>query len=174
MELSVEFDFVDKFGFPHITIMIDDKVLYCGDVKHNITVADDIPDGNHILSIIHHDKKISDYDATHDKHVIITRILFDGVDLDQTKYCPLTHRGRFYPEYEQSYIMTCQQQNQVLPEFISPNHYLGHNGTWVLDFTSPAYDWIIKEQKPSGINLEDTIFSSGADTLSEIKSFFNV
>jgi hypothetical protein len=37
-----------------------------------------------------------------------------------------------------------------------------------------VYDWIISEQKPSGINLEDTIFSTGQDSLNEIKKFFNV
>lgn len=174
MQIDLSFDYVDKFGCPQIAIVVDDQVLYSGNVLSELSVTADIKPGPHSLKIIHSDKKINDFDATHDKHVVIKKIKFDGVDLDQIEHCPLTHRGRFYPAYEESYIKSSMDQGTVLPEFISPNHYLGHNGTWVLDFDSPAYDWIIAEQKPSGINLEDTIFSTGEDSLKQIKSFFNV
>jgi hypothetical protein len=174
MQVSIDFEYVDKFGCPQIAVLVDDQVLYSGNVQRNVTVNCSIKDGRHHLKIVHSEKKIDDYDDLHDRHVVIKKIMFDGVDLDQTMYCPLTHRGRFYPEYEESYIVTCKEQGVELPEYISPNHYLGHNGTWILAFESPAYTWIIQEQKPSGINLEDTIFSTGNETLNEVKSFFNV
>lgn len=174
MQIEFSFDYVDKFGCPQITILVDDQVLYSGDVLSVISVMANVDSGKHDLKIVHSDKKINDYDETHDRHVVIKQIKFDGIDLDQIEHCPLTHRGRFYPEYESSYIKSSIEQGIVLPEFLSPNHYLGHNGTWVLEFYSPVYDWIITEQKPSGINLEDTIFSTGENSLKEIKSFFNV
>ena len=42
------------------------------------------------------------------------------------------------------------------------------------DFSSPELLWIIKEQNPGGINLEDTIFSTSSQTLNEIKNFFGL
>lgn len=174
MQIDLSFDYVDKFGPPQIAIIVDDQVLYTGDVSSELNVKVNIESGKHHLKIVHSGKKINDFDATHDKHVVIKKIKFDGVDLDQIEHCPLTHRGRFYPAYEESFIKSSIEQGTALPEFISPNHYLGHNGTWILEFNWPAYDWIITEQKPSGINLEDTIFSTGEDSLKAIKSFFNV
>ncbi len=174
MQISIDFDYVDKFGCPQIAILVDSKVLYSGNVQSHIGLSTNIPDGNHRLEIVHRDKKIGDFDETHDKHVIIKTIMFDGVNLDQTEHCPLTHRGKFYPTYETSYVETCQANGIELPEFITPNHYLGHNGVWVLDFATPAYTWIIQEQRPSGINLEDTIFSTGNESLLQVKSFFDV
>lgn len=174
MQIDLSFEYVDKFGLPQIAILVDDQVLYSGNVLPTVSVTVNVESGRHHLKIVHSDKKINDYDATHDKHVVIKKIKFDGVDLDQIEHCPLTHRGRFYPVYEESYIKSSADHGTVLPEFISPNHYLGHNGTWLLEFDYPAYDWIIAEQKPSGINLEDTIFSTGEDSLKEIKLFFNV
>jgi len=173
-QLDFNFEFVDKFGCPQIAILIDDQLLYSGDVLATISLTASLEPGQHNLEIVHSDKKINDYNETHDRHVLIKKIYFNGVDLDQLEHCPLTHRGKFYPAYETSYLLTCKEQGIVPLEYISPNHYLGHNGTWVLEFDAPVYDWIISEQKPSGINLEDTIFSTGQDSLNEIKKFFNV
>lgn len=174
LELGIEFDYVDKFGTPQVAIMIDSDLLYSGNVQSTLNLDTELINGKHLLKIIHSDKKINDFDETHDRHIVIKKIMFSGVDLDQIEYCKLTHKGKFYPEYNESYIQTCLEQGITLPEYISPNHYLGHNGTWELEFESPVYDWIIKEQKPSGINLEDTIFSTGNDSLNAIKDFFNV
>ena len=174
MKISIDFDYTDKFGIPQVALLVNDNILYSGDVNYKIEAEIELDNGPHYLKIVHSDKKINDYDETHDRHIIIKKIFFDGIDLDQTDYCPLTHRGKFYPEYEKSYKETCEIQGTFLPEFICPNHYLGHNGTWILEFSSPVYSWIIDEQKPSGINLEDTIFSTGDESLAQIKSFFNV
>ncbi len=173
-QIDIDFAFVDKFGCPQIAILVDDQLLYSGDVLEHISVVALLEFSQHQLKIVHSGKKVTDYDEMHDRHVLINTIKFNDIDLDQLNHCPLTHRGKFYPDYEPSYLTTCKEQDITLPEYISPNHYLGHNGTWVLDFSAPVYDWIISEQKPSGINLEDTIFSTGQDSLNEIKKFFNV
>jgi hypothetical protein len=174
MEIQLNFDYVDKFGCPQIDVLIGDNLLYTGDVSKELNAHVELAPGQYQLKIVHKGKNVNDYDASADRHVFIKSIKFDGIDLDQIEHCPLTHRGKFYPEYEASYVQTSKDQGIVLPEYISPNHYLGHNGTWVLDFSYPVYDWIIVEQKPSGINLEDTIFSTGNDSLAAIKLFFNV
>lgn len=174
MIYTFEFDFEDFFGPPQIRIGIDDYIYYDGTVKGTIDIELNLVDGDHVLWIQHYGKDITWTTKEHDNHVLIRRISFDGVDLDQIDYRPITHRGKFYPEYESSYQESCRQRNINLPEFISPNHYLGHNGTWRLEFSTPELLWIIKQQNPSGIHLEDTIFSTGQATLERVKHFFDL
>jgi hypothetical protein len=174
MNFKIYFEFNSFFSMPTIKVGIDDHVYYNCKVCDTVEFDCALDEGKHVLFVEHYGKSMSWTTAQHDHHVIIKKILFDDVDLDQLSYCPLTHRGKFYPDYEPSYVKACESQNTILPKFISPNHYLGHNGTWKLDFKTPELLWIIKEQNPSGINLEDTIFSTSSGTLDEIKNFFNL
>jgi len=174
MQLSIDFDYNDFFAVPGIKISIESLCLYDGQVNEHFEFDIDLEDGAHQLTIQHHGKKIDWTTNDQDHHVLITKICFDQIDLDQIDYCKLTHLGRFYPEYEPSYQASCQANGLELPEFICPNHYLGHNGCWKLDFESPGLLWIIKQQNPSGMHLEDTIFSTSGHVLQEIKDFFKL
>lgn len=174
MNLKINFSYNDHYGSPQIEIGIDKIGLYDGTVKENFEFNIDLENGAHELYIVHKNKNIDQTTEQHDKHVYIRSIEFDCVNLDQLHYNPLTHRGRFYPTYEESYQAN-QLKNAVdLPEFISPNHYLGHNGVWRLEFNTPAMVWIIQEQNPSGIVLENTIASTSDDVLADIKNFFDL
>lgn len=174
MIYTLEFDYEDFFDVPKIKIGIDHEIFYNDNVKELVEFEANLATGAHTLWVEHYGKQLTWTNKDHDNHVFIKKIYFDNVDLDQLDYCPITHRGRFYPCYEQSYIVSCQDNGLVLPEYIQPNHYLGHNGVWKLDFQSPELLWIIQEQNPSGIHLEDTIFSTSATTLNEVKNFFNL
>jgi hypothetical protein len=174
MIYTIDFDYNDFFDAPKLRIGIDDCVYYDSSVLEQIEFEADLVPGPHTLWIEHHGKQINWTTEAHDHHMIIKRILFDGVDLDQLDYCPITHRGRFYPVYEPSYVDSCITCGIELPEFLQPNHYLGHNGVWKLEFVTPELLWIIKEQNPSGIHLEDTIFSTSDTTLNQIKDYFKL
>lgn len=174
MIYTINFSFDSFFGAPSIRIGINDVVLYNGAVTDTVAVEYTATPGSHELWVEHYGKKPHETTADHDKHVYIKSIFFDSINLDQLHYCPLTHQGKFYPIYEKSYIETCLDAGINLPEFIQPNHYLGHNGVWRLKFSSPENLWIIKEQNPSGVHLEDTVFSSNNNILSEIKDFFKL
>lgn len=174
MLISLEFDYNDFFAVPNIDILIDDLYLYQGHVQCQLDFEIDLAQGPHQLIIRHHGKKLQWTTQDQDHHVVVKRVCFDQIDLDQVDYCKLTHRAKFYPEYESSYQDTCQKQGIELPEFICPNHYLGHNGTWRLDFDYPALLWIITQQNPSGMHLEDTIFSTSGHVLQEVKEFFGL
>lgn len=172
IELCLEFD--SSFGEPLCEISVDRDVLYDGPAQQQLVL--DWPEqvGKHMFTVRHYGKGMNDFDHQHDRHITIVRLRFDGIDLDQIHYRPLTHRAKFYPEYYPDYVISCQANGTELPEYLCPNHYLGHNGSWVLAFESPIMDWIIREQQPSGINLEDTIFSTGQETLNMIKDFFKL
>lgn len=174
MLLQINFSFETYFRIPTIDIGVNNQTLYTGDVKEKFEFNVTNNKGPNLLWIKHRSKQPYETTNEHDTHVFIKNILFDDIDLDQLEHCRLTHQGRFYPEYNKDYLNDCIVNKIVLPEFISPNHYLGHNGIWKLDFEMPAMNWIIKKQNPSGINLEDTIFSSSNNTLKEIKDLFNL
>lgn len=174
MIYTVEFDFENFYAIPTVKIGIDHKIYHDGEVNGLISFEDKLDAGDHTLWIEHYGKNISWTTPKRDHHVFVKRILFDAVNLDQIDYCPITHRGRFYPCYEPAYLQSCREQGIDLPEFICPNHYLGHNGIWKLDFSTPELLWIIKEQNPSGIHLEDTIFSTSTSTLEDVKRFFEL
>lgn len=174
MIFTIKFDFEDFFRIPTVDIGVDDCTLYQGNVNESISVDADLSIGEHTLWIKHYNKQLYETTQDHDHHVFIKQVLFGDIDLDQLDYCKLTHRGRFYPDYEPSYIASCQDTGITLPEYIQPNHYLGHNGIWKLEFSSPELLWIIKQQNPGGMHLEDTMFSTSDTTLIEVKKFFNL
>lgn len=174
MDLQIEFDYDDHFGVPTIRIDIDDVVLYDGPVQSHISASIDLERGDHVLAVHHYGKMIQHQDRDHDRHVKIRRILLDSTDLDQREECALTRRGEFFPEYEESYRQDNLSRGHTLPHCISPNHYLGHNGIWRLRFQTPALLWIIKQQNPHGIHLEDTIFSTSRTVTDSVKDFFKL
>lgn len=174
MQLQINLSFDSHFRIPTVDIGIDDTLLSSGAVQPYYEFNVTFNKGKHTFWIKHYNKQPHETSATNDTHVYIKSILIDEIDLDQFDYCRLTHRGRFYPDYNADYVKDCIINNIELPEYISPNHYLGHNGIWKLDFEIPTMNWIIKEQNPSGMNLEDTMFSSSRQILLEIKDLFKI
>ena len=174
MLIQMDFEWDDFFRTPTVTVGIDHDVLYNGTVQTEINLICDLAVGPHEFWIQHHGKQAHETDQYHDTHVFLKRLLFDQIDLDQIDYCQLTHRGCYYPDYNPDYVKTCTEQQINLPEYLRPNHYFGHNGTWRLAFNSPVMNWIIEEQNPSGMNLEDTMFSSSQATLQQVKNLFNL
>lgn len=174
MHLSIKFNFEKHFRVPTVEIGIDSISLYKGQVQSNFEFYKKLQHGEHLLWIRHYGKSVEETTQQFDTHIFVKEVRFEDINLDQFDHSQLTHLGRFYPEYNENYVKDCKIANIDLPEFICPNHYLGHNGTWKLNFESPCLDWIIKNQNPSGINLEDTIFSSGNESLEKIKDLFNL
>lgn len=174
MRLQINFDFDDFFRIPTIKIGVNNTLLFNGNANEHFEFNLENVKGLHTLWIEHYGKLGHETTLHNDTHVFIKNILFDDIDLDQIDYCRLTHRGHFYPEYNTDYVKDCKINGVVLPEYICPNHYLGHNGIWKLEFEMPAMNWIIKEQNPSGMNLEDTMFSSSSQTIEEIKKLFDL
>lgn len=174
MLIDLGFSFNDHFGLPLVRIYVNDVMLYDGEIQERIELTHDIPNGEHQLIIEHHGKTIDQTTQDHDRHFILNRIRLDEINIDRFEHRKMSDRAKFYPKYEESYIRDQEQQGVNLPEFIVPNHYFGHNGKWILDFHSPVAIWVIREQNPSGIHLEDTIFRSSKDTIKDIKDFFGL
>ena len=100
----------------------------------------------------------SDGSIAIDKHVEIV-----GIHLDHTPLTGELWLGKFFPVYMH------KANNE--PYSICPNLYLGHNGTWVLEFATPALKWLIDTRRP-GPQLSNTIFKTNHQVLQEIKTVF--
>jgi hypothetical protein len=175
MLLNINFEVGNQLGDPLIKIIIDDYlVLYEGVAIQNFERQFDIPAGNHELKIVHYGKQDSDHVLNNDgsikidKFVNISSITIDKVKLKDSEL----QEGKFWPVYSSSYVKTTTEQNYSLPLYISPNLYLGHNGTWCWNFYYPFVDWIIEKRK-NGPDLENTIFKTSEHTLLTAKNFFN-
>ena len=170
LKLDIKFTVGDKLGMPNIKILIDEyMVLYEGPAVQTFSRVVEVNPGEHELKIVHHGKKDEDHvldDAGKilvDKFVNIDDITIDDIKLQEKEL----HSGEFWPVYSLSYVETVKE----LPESISPNLYLGHNGTWRYKFFAPFTDWIIGERK-QGPQLDETIFKSSKKVLSDAKDFF--
>ena len=165
MKLDIELTVERQLGNPMIKIIIDDYLtLANGPAEDCYSFDVNIPDEGHNLKIIHYGKTVDDHvldksgTIVIDKHVEIKSIVMDNIQLEQELWT-----GKFFPVY--------LHKNDDEPYFICPNLYLGHNGTWMLEFVSPVANWLINLRRP-GPRLEGTIFKTNKEILDNAKNLF--
>ena len=165
MKLKINFSADRQFGEPLVKILIDDYLtLYEGPVMDEHEFHCDIIDGTHELKIIHYGKTKHDHivdtngSIIVDKHIEIKNIDIDDITLESELLL-----GKFYPVY--------MHKKESDPIYISPNLYLGHNGAWILDFKTPAGNWLI-DVRNSGPRLAGTIFRTNSELVNIAKDFF--
>lgn len=175
MHLVIDLEIGDQLGTPQIKILIDDYiVLYEGPAISNFDRVFDIDSGEHELKIVHFGKTDQDHlynpngTIAVDKYVYLKSITIDQVRLLDSEL----RTGQFWPVYSLSYIADIVDAGQELPSYISPNLYLGHNGTWRYTFFNPFIDWIIECRQHHRVDLNNTIFKTSAHVLQEAKQFF--
>jgi hypothetical protein len=175
MQLLIDFQVGDVLGSPKCKIMIDDYlVLHEGNAVDRFYQEVELSAGWHELKIVHFGKTDRDHVYNMDGTIGIDKyIQIYNIQIDTVKLLPQElQQGKFWPVYSDSYLATLQAQQEILPLYISPNLYLGHNGTWRWDFYHPFVPWIIEQRRP-GLNLSNTVFRSSQATLDEAKYFFS-
>ena len=175
MKINISLARETHFGDPLVRCTLDENVpFFDGISQDHILVDINVSPGFHELIITHYNKKDNDQllDSNGkiclDKHVEIKNISIDNIDftLDELR------EGHFYPVYNKNYYKQCLEQGNKLPLSISPNLYLGHNGTWKLNFSYPFTEYIISKRKNLQLNLKDSIYQSDIEHLKKIKSWF--
>lgn len=164
-----------SFGDPLIRCTLDENVpFFDGASQDHISVNINVCPGFHELIITHYNKKDSDQildsmgTICKDKHVEIKSISIDNIEftLDELR------EGHFYPVYNKNYYKQCLEQGNELPLSLSPNLYLGHNGTWKLNFNYPFTEYIINKRKKLQLDLKDSIYQSDIEHLKKAKKWF--
>ncbi len=165
MKLQLDFAVERRLGDSQIKITIDDyMLLYDGVAQDHMEFDISLDDGNHELKITHHSKTVHDHVLNADGSIAIDKhVEISGICLDDTPLINELWLGKFFPVYMH------KADNE--PYSICPNLYLGHNGTWVLEFATPALKWLIDIRRP-GPQLADTIFKTNHQVLTEIKAMF--
>lgn len=165
MKLEIDFFVERRLGDPKVKIIIDDYItLFNGNAEEHYEFDIDLPNGGHDLKIVHYGKKPHHHQLDDngniliDRHIEILRISFDGVNLERELW-----DGKFFPVY--------MHHTKNEPYFICPNLYLGHNGTWKYEFSTPVLSWLIACRK-QGPKLDNTIFQTNSSILEEAKNFF--
>lgn len=126
---------VDPVGYddiwPEVSVMIDQKLLFSGELKTQTLIPLDVylDNGNHSLSVCFHNKKDSDTVPGKDKAVMIKEIEFFGIS---------SPRFVWAGEYRPIYPSHMRDQ----PEVLKYHDYLSWNGVWQVDFTTPIFTWI--------------------------------
>jgi hypothetical protein len=154
-----------RLGDPLIKVTIDDyMLLYDGIAQDCLEFDIALDDGNHELKITHHGKTVHDHVLNTDGSIAIDKhVEIVGVQLDNTALVNELWLGKFFPVY--------MHKNHNEPYSICPNLYLGHNGTWILEFATPALKWLIDIRQP-GPQLANTIFKTNHQVLTEMKAMF--
>ena len=165
MKIQLSFFVERRLGDPLIKITIDDYMLvYDGVAQESLEFNVSLDDGNHELKITHHGKTVHDHVLNLDSSIAIDKhVEIVGIHLDDTSLTNELWLGKFFPVYMH------KADNE--PYSICPNLYLGHNGTWVLEFATPALKWLIDTRR-SGPQLGNTIFKTNHQVLQEIKTIF--
>jgi hypothetical protein len=165
LKIQLSFFVERRLGDPLIKITIDDYMLvYDGVAQESLEFNVSLDDGNHELKITHHGKTVHDHVLNLDSSIAIDKhVEIVGIHLDDTSLTNELWLGKFFPVYMH------KADNE--PYSICPNLYLGHNGTWVLEFATPALKWLIDTRR-SGPQLGNTIFKTNHQVLQEIKTIF--
>ena len=165
MKLVIDLLVERRLGNPLLKIIIDDYItLYDGETKDSYEFTVNLPNGGHDLKIIHYGKKPDHHEHDTQGNVIVDRhVMIKGISMDDVALEHELWNGKFFPVY--------MHKSADEPYYISPNLYLGHNGTWKLEFVSPVISWLINQRK-QGPQLDHTIFKTTSETLIMAKNFF--
>lgn len=138
---------------PEVLIQFNSQTLFQGLLDKTTEFNWQLPtQENNRLSIFFLNKKDSDSVANKDKAVIINSVSIEGFKYDSFMYA-----SQYRPSYSDGYYAYAKEHNLSCDPVIHGN-YLGFNGEWFLNFTSPVFSWIYNiETKNSGWVYEKNI-----------------
>lgn len=128
---------------PCVMVMLDDHVRWQGPLQADLTLhwCQPTPRGRHCLEVTFSGKTNADTTAEHDNAVVIEHVGFFGIRDDRFKW-----QGLYRPDYPEPWRTEQESQGiELLPELTACT-YLGWNGTWQLDFTTPIFTWMHRVQ----------------------------
>ena len=77
--------------------------------------------------------------SVQDQLLLVQRVVIDGVNIRDIVWS----RSWFEPDYPEPWATEQELQGHALLDRIQGETVLGHNGKWILTFTSPFYQFLI-------------------------------
>lgn len=127
--------------YPYISAGLDNEILYEGLVKEKAEIKQNIllPNGTHNLWIILKNKTNDNTTHNCDQAVIIENIEFEDISLPRFIWA-----GEYEPIYPEPWATEQKDLGKTLEPIIKSTDYIGFNGKWNLQFTTPIFTWIHK------------------------------
>ena len=130
---------------PQFSVWLDDAVVVRSELQadpHVVAFERDITEGKHTLSIRLENKEDSDVvkdNADSDNYTIIKDMLLniDDIEIDNISLGKLIWETKFVLDRPIEY------QGKTITEFERCVN-LGNNGTYILEFSSPFYLWLLE------------------------------
>jgi len=146
----LEFDSVYWDRPPWIKIFIDDEIKF----DDAITTSNSIVKFSHKLRCgqdyqlkIERSGKTDDQCVVdgllrkQDQYIIIQKVVIDMIDIKNL----IDDRCWYEPDYSRSWATEQLENDQILESKIIGETWLSHNGTWRFYFSSPIYQFVIKQ-----------------------------
>lgn len=142
----IRFDltFTPKFWdrAPRIQVCVDDQIQAEQDIIQATTISFFTNlefDRSHQL-IVHRSGKSDDQcQGGLDQILILDRVMIDSIDIKNI----VQSRGRYMPCYPEPWASQQLAQGHRLDPCVTGESWWGHNGVWILEFTSPFYQYLI-------------------------------
>ena len=139
-ELELKFELSAKFAKvpPQFSIYNNDDLIY---PETSVTdrhtaqltvVVKDQPNNKFIIQRFNHDQRT-------DQQLVLESLYVDDIDISK-----ILTKGRYYPTYPEPWYSQQMAQNVTLPEYETGALQWGWNGMWQLEYTTPVYDWLLK------------------------------
>jgi hypothetical protein len=132
MEISLCPEYIDNP--PEILIKVNDNVLYGGQLLTTTTF-----DYSIITQPTSHVLTIEFCNASNTTSVVIDSITFNKIAGPEFVWA-----GNYAPIYPEPWATEQLQQGHILAPSLKYCNYLGWNGVWTLNFTTPIFTWIHK------------------------------
>lgn len=124
---------------PMVTIALDEEVRWSDQLRHelDLDLSGSLSRGDHVLHIELSGKTNSDTQGSRDMAVLIENIDFFGICDDRFKW-----QATYQPNYPEPWYSQQVAAGLVPQDVLQGCTYLGWNGTWRLEFSTPIFTWM--------------------------------
>ena len=137
---------------PHVEILINDKLLFAGDIIGTENKPDVIvfeheleEDTEYSLKIKRSGKNVKQTIINDKGDILKDQLLhIKNIEIDEIDLGALVYEGVYSPQYPEPWASQQKSAGTELPESFKNVTQMGHNGEWQLSFKSPFYMWLLE------------------------------
>lgn len=141
-QISFTFNFDSAWSLtPPVIEIINNDIQICspteikGPTQLILPIDLETTQSNGCLKIIR-----SNHDEVTDQTCQLVSLIADDIDLQK-----ILNHTKFYPIYPRPWYDEQVSQGKNWPEFHCGWTTWGWNGTWMLEYSTPFYDWLLKK-----------------------------
>lgn len=124
---------------PKIKVHLDQIPVLIGELeqRREIEIAQPLIRGQHLLQVEFFGKTDTLSTPDHDHAIVIEDVSFFGIHSEKFKW-----QATYQPDYPEPWRSQQVSAGITLDPILRNKDYLGWNGVWRLNFTTPIFTWI--------------------------------